>query len=169
MNIFTIMRNNIYTFCKIYSLFEFLYNLICLERNLPIQGVFLSVAFFFVFVEWSPTSSAQCLTLHELKACPDGFFCELFATCCRWTIDWLPCGLRVVFFVTYQGREYQGMHLGLWSMILVETLSYYISCFTSLCNKNVPLARTRNPPIWRRYHLETRTNYLRRSRTSCIS
>lgn len=89
INIFTIMGKligEIIFIRKIYFLLEFLCNLICLERNLPIRGVFLSVAFFFVSLRWSLTSSAQCLTL-RIKSVSGGFFCELFATCCRWTID----------------------------------------------------------------------------------
>lgn len=151
---FTAMRKltkEINLFVRFVSLLEFHCNLICLERNLSIQEVFPASHF-----SLSP-SGGRRLPPHNdrrIKSVSGGFFCELFATCCRWTIDWLPCGLRVVFFVTYQGREYQGDALGTvvddpsGNAVLLHFLLYFL-----MQQKTAALARTRSPPIWRRYHL----------------
>jgi len=126
-------NRNIYIF---YSLLEFYFSVIWYASKEIFQSEeFFPYRIFLCLSRVVADFLRTMLDFAQIKSVSGGFFCELFATCCRWTIDWLPCGLRVVFFVTYQGREYLGMHLEQWSMILVGTLSYYISCFTSLCNK----------------------------------
>lgn len=130
MNVFIIMKKLIKEIIFVHFIRFILFLTFYASKEL-FQRVFSALHFSLL------SSGGRCTMINfaRIKSVSGGFFCELFATCCRWTIDWLPCGLRVVFFVTYQGREYQGMHLELWSMILVGMLSYYISCFTSSCNK----------------------------------